>query len=281
MSEPTHEIRVPVELLGANLTRLEQMVYIAIRSCQGANEWTWASQRHIAGLLGTSRARISKAVSRLNDRGWIERDGKNMRCLVPELTRTDLTTKRADPATNVTNPARADPATSVAQTATERADPATGCADSASPSENQQLKPTPKTNTERESTALSEKDAMDPNLKHPAVGIYRSVIKLTPNEEQRKLIARSVDPGSTPQLDAWKGELKRTLQHGWRKQNVAGILTRTSEALVAENEKPLTLPDELKPSENGRTHSQRKSATDEDEIAETLAIGNAVLGIEP
>ena len=78
-----HEIRVSSAILGADLTQGQKLVYVAIRSRQGANDWCMASQRELASDIASNKSHINRSVSVLVDEGWVKMhpNGRYMKCL--------------------------------------------------------------------------------------------------------------------------------------------------------------------------------------------------------
>ena len=78
-----YDIRVSSALLGSGLTPAQCMVYIAIRSFQGANEYSLASQRMIAETLGYNKSTVNRSIAKLLESGWIEihTNGRYIKCL--------------------------------------------------------------------------------------------------------------------------------------------------------------------------------------------------------
>ena len=78
-----HDIRVSSALLSSGLTPAQCMVYIAIRSFQGANEYSLASQRTIAETLGYNKSTVNRSIAKLLESGWVEihANGRYIKCL--------------------------------------------------------------------------------------------------------------------------------------------------------------------------------------------------------
>ena len=68
----------------------------------------------------------------------------------------------------------------------------------------------------------NDKPVRDPLLDNPAVKVYKGIVKTTPNETQRKIIADAI-PNDSPTI-TWEQSIKHWLGHGWSKYNVKGIV---------------------------------------------------------
>jgi hypothetical protein len=78
--------------------------------------------------------------------------------------------------------------------------------------------PVPPAHPKRQpSTPKSKTPAEDTT--HPAVVLYRDIVHLTPNSQQRKLIAEGVTD-----LGKWQAAIENWLAHSWNPRNVPGML---------------------------------------------------------
>lgn len=85
MPRAEHEIRVPSALLNAEgTTPAERWVWVAIRSRQGNGPWCLASHETLADDVGSERSRVSKTIAKLRRLGWLETDGRKIRCTTPD-----------------------------------------------------------------------------------------------------------------------------------------------------------------------------------------------------
>jgi hypothetical protein len=75
----------------------------------------------------------------------------------------------------------------------------------------------PKKVIKGQSNSLGAKAPRDPLLDCAAVITYRNVVKSTPNEEQRKLLA-------VINLTDWEADIRHWLKHGWSKYNIASMI---------------------------------------------------------
>ena len=85
----------------------------------------------------------------------------------------------------------------------------------------QNLTPSPSPSPKERATRARATAAADETLASVGVVVYREVVNLTPNKEQRALIAAAVTDG-----DKWRGVLKDWLAHGWNPKNVPGQLEK-------------------------------------------------------
>lgn len=82
-------------------------------------------------------------------------------------------------------------------------------------------------NKEKDTDTLNKREGLshdvtnqrDPNLRHPGVVSYRSILHITANRLQRKSISETVTD-----FDLWTGTLIHWAGHGWSKFNVTGML---------------------------------------------------------
>lgn len=71
----------------------------------------------------------------------------------------------------------------------------------------------------KQRAAPKEKALKDPNMEHPAVKAYREIVKLTPNEIQRRTLAERVSD-----FVAWRKTLVSWMLHGWSPRNIEGMI---------------------------------------------------------
>ena len=64
-----------------------------------------------------------------------------------------------------------------------------------------------------------KRKARDPRLDHPAVRLYRQVMRLTASEKQRQTIIDTV-----ADVELWRETLEHWADHGWRPTNLPGLL---------------------------------------------------------
>lgn len=149
-----HDIHVSSAILGADLTPGEKMVYIAIRSRQGANDWCFASQRKLAADINCNKSHINRSIKTLTDRGWVvqSEDKRRLKCLDEPTSTSDSTpetTSETDPE-GVRNLRTERTQSSTACTQSSNAgvrNEATAVRNEAPRTESQHLKPTMKANT--------------------------------------------------------------------------------------------------------------------------------------
>lgn len=72
----------------------------------------------------------------------------------------------------------------------------------------------------------------DPLLENPSVIAYRDIMKLTPNDLQRKLIVEHI----TDQVK-WRASLEDWLAHGWSPKNIPGMIERYESPPASNNGK--------------------------------------------
>lgn len=73
--------------------------------------------------------------------------------------------------------------------------------------------------SETKSPKKPYKPSSDPLLLNPAVIKYRDLARTTPNDEQRRLVAKQVED-----LKLWGETITHWKGHGWNKRNIIGIL---------------------------------------------------------
>lgn len=169
----SYEIRVPEALMLAPIQPWVKMVWIAVRSYQGAGDSCFASLRMIGERVVTDsgqpmdKGQVSRGVSVLEEHGFITRiDARNLRCTTPE---------NVDPQSTIGTPANVDSQSTTVDPQSTTVDP------QSTPSENQQLKPTRK--TKRESTYRTDPKFGEGDWQHEyALGAYRHLenLKLLP-----------------------------------------------------------------------------------------------------
>lgn len=257
-----HDIRVSSAILAADLTPGHKMVYVAIRSRQGSNEWSKASQRQIAEDVNINKSTANRAIAHLIEQGWVvqSENGRRLKCLSEPLGSEYTPAKSVRKKRTKSKRERTQNAYKEGELSTQNAYKHNNgvrkkSTDKYAKSQHQVRKKSPRTENQQENqqekanTSSGDSPGRDVTLSHPAVGIYKSVMHLTANDEQRILIASVIDPKSAPHLKAWKTELKRTKRNGWRKTNIPRILRQTNERLTSEGHATLDLSelDELEP----------------------------------
>ena len=87
-----HFISVSSTILQAALTPTEKLVYIAIKSRQGKGDgWCFATRQTLADDLASSKSSVNRSIKALLKQGWIEADGRRLRCLDSQIKRVKLT----------------------------------------------------------------------------------------------------------------------------------------------------------------------------------------------
>lgn len=104
--------------------------------------------------------------------------------------------------------------------------------------------PTPSSSSSVSSSEESAAKPRDPLLDHPAVMLYREICHVTPNHEQRKLIAESV-----VDMDAYRGVLEKFMQEGRPPNRVDWTLERYTDNLSPPRDKKMT-PEERRARED-------------------------------
>ncbi len=87
-----HYISVSSTILQAALTPTEKLVYIAIKSRQGKGDgWCFATRQTLADDLASSKSSVKRSIKTLFKQGWIEADGRRLRCLDSQIKGVKLT----------------------------------------------------------------------------------------------------------------------------------------------------------------------------------------------
>lgn len=80
-----------------------------------------------------------------------------------------------------------------------------------------------KTPTKTQKGRPRKKAPRDPLLDHSAVKLFRSIIRLTPNNEQRLLMVNEIGDTDKALLE-WGDVLRHWKRHGWKPTNVLGMI---------------------------------------------------------
>lgn len=201
------------------------------------NTHSRASIAQLARDVGGQRTSVLRAVQRLDDEGYISKNGRTIRCRLPEIYRSDFVTPRDALFTKLDTPDRHMVRRSVGETVTsgdasENETVTSGDATVTSCDANRHMVRHPtKANKSQKGKPTKASPAPAPTASkkkstrptHPAVGIYTRKTELTPNKDQRRLIINAVGT-SGRELKAWERALVYWNQNGWRKTSVAKMI---------------------------------------------------------
>src|SRR5690606_31055023 len=87
--DPDFIPRFPDPLMASALPDWCKLIWLAIRKVQGANVWAFAHFGTYAEMCGKHPTQGSQAIKILVEHGWLERDGKRVRCLIPTSASVD------------------------------------------------------------------------------------------------------------------------------------------------------------------------------------------------
>lgn len=130
--------RCPDELLSSDLSGVCLRVWLAVRKVQGQNAVAYARLDTYARMTGKNRAQVSRALSVLEEAGWVERTREGIACRVPEPAPdppAPVAPESNGSVTEVAISATLEPVCTVVKTATPVVKTATEVAETATPSE--------------------------------------------------------------------------------------------------------------------------------------------------
>lgn len=130
--------RCPDELLSSDLSGVCLRVWLAVRKVQGQNAVAYARLDTYARMTGKNRAQVSRALSVLEEAGWVERTREGIACRVPEPAPdppAPVAPESNGSVTEVAVSATLEPVCTVVKTATPVVKTATEVAETATPSE--------------------------------------------------------------------------------------------------------------------------------------------------